>query len=161
MPFQPDVREGGGDVWLQPRGWATLDPRPEFRWQLGLPGVVARLRLTDPAGGLVCDEQVPGGTFRLPPAKALPAQEGYRWRLSWTLPEGEERSLEGAFTVLPEAEAQRIRSLRPAPEAPFAERLAFAVALEARGLREEAAPYWKRLAEERPGDPTLQRFARP
>lgn len=115
----------------------------------------------DPGGGMVCDELIPGDMFRLPLAKALPAQAGYRWRLSWTPPGEEERSVEGAFAVLSEEEARLIGSLRPAPEAPFAERLAFAVALESRGLREEAAPYWQRLAEERPGDPTLQRFVRP
>lgn len=161
MPFQPASSEGEWGVWLQPRGSATLDRRPEFRWRLSLPGLAARLRLTDPGGGLVCDELIQGDRFRLPLAKALPAQAGYRWRLSWTPPGEEERSVEGTFAVLSEVEARLIGSLRPAPEAPFAERLAFAVALESRGLLEEAAPYWKRLAEERPWDSTLQRFVHP
>jgi hypothetical protein len=37
--------------------------------------------------------------------------------------------------------------------------LAFAVALESRGLLDEARYYWIRLAAERPEDATLQRFA--
>lgn len=159
MPFNPPSAEVGQGPWLQPRGTAILETTPEFRWHLPLPGLEARLYLTDPAGARVLDERVRGDGLRLPPEKPLRPGEDYRWRLLWTLPDGQAQSAEGWFLVLPEKEAQLIQGLRPTADAPFAERLAFAAVLEAKGLLEEAHPYWIRLAAERPEDATLRRFA--
>lgn len=161
MPFSPSSVRAGQGVWLQPLGTAILDNRPEFRWHLPLPGLVARLRITDSAGKYVFDQVVRGESLRLAIEQGLRPGGDYRWRLSWTLPDGLERYTEGEFRVLSATEARLIQSLRPAQDASFAERLAFAVALETGGLQDEARTYWLRLAAERPEDATLHRFAAP
>ena len=161
MPFRPTSVGAGQGVWLQPRGDAVLETRPEFRWHLPLSGRVARLRLTDGVGMRVFDAFVQGDSLRLAAEQALRPGGSYRWRLSWTHSDGQERNTEGEFMVLAETETQLIRGLQPAQDASFAERLAFAVALESRGLLDEARIYWIALAAEQPGEATLQRFAAP
>ena len=161
MPFRPLPAKAAQQVWLQPLGTVIMEDRPEFRWRLPLSGLGARFRLTDRAGAQVCNVLVRGESLRLNVAQTLRPGGTYRWQLSWTLPDGQEQQAEGEFVLLAKAEAQLIRGLRPAQDASFSERLAFAVALESRGLMEEARPYWQRLAAERPGDATLQRFAGP
>jgi len=161
VPFNPPSLDASADVWLQPRGTAVLEVRPEFHWHRPPQSTAVRFRLQAEAGPSVFDGPVEGELLRLAEEQALRPGASYEWRLTWTLPGGEERSLDGGFRVLPEAEAELIRSLRPPPEALFQERLAFAVALESRGLVDEARPYWTRLAAERPKEALLQRFAKP
>jgi hypothetical protein len=161
MPFNPESNEAGQGVWLHPRGTAILGNRPEFRWRLPIPGLTARLHLMDASGAQVFDGVVPGEVLTLTAETTLRFGADYRWRLVWTLPDGQERRAEGEFRVLPEAEAHLIQGLRPSQDASFPERLAFAVALESRGLLDEARPYWMRLAAERPGDATLRHLAGP
>ena len=60
--------------------------------------------------------------------------------------------------VTPELRA-RIEAARPAPNAPVAERVAFATWLEQLQLQEEARAYWKALAAERPDSQELKALA--
>lgn len=53
----------------------------------------------------------------------------------------------------------RIAELRPAANAPFSERVAFAAWLEQLQLKDEARVYWKALAAERPDSATLRALA--
>lgn len=161
LPFKPESAETGRSVMVHPKGTAILETRPEFRWHLPLPDLAASFRLTDEGGIPVCDVVLRGETLRLAPEQALQPGQTYRWRLAWHPVEGVVQEAQGQFRVLSAGEAQAIQALRPTPAASFAERLAFAVALEARGLRDEAFPYWKQLVNERPGDATLRRFAQP
>jgi hypothetical protein len=54
----------------------------------------------------------------------------------------------------------RIEAARPAPDAPFSRRVAFAAWLEQLGLKDEARVYWKQLAGERPDSEQLKKLSR-
>ena len=54
----------------------------------------------------------------------------------------------------------RIEAARPAPDAPFSKRVAFAAWLEQLGLKDEARVYWKALAQERPDSEPLKKLSR-
>ena len=56
------------------------------------------------------------------------------------------------------ATAKRLAAARPAPGAPFSERLLYAVQLETAGLADEARQAWAALAKERPDDPGLKEW---
>lgn len=65
-----------------------------------------------------------------------------------------------AMRAKPSAEvAARMEALRPANNAPFSERVAFAAWLEQMQLKDEAKPYWKALAAERPDSAALKALA--
>lgn len=49
--------------------------------------------------------------------------------------------------------------MRPAEDAAFSDRLIYALRLEALGFGEDAGEVWRRLAGERPEDPTLRSLA--
>jgi len=53
----------------------------------------------------------------------------------------------------------RIEAARPAADAPFSKRVAFAAWLEQLGLRDEARAYWKALAQERPDSQQLKKLS--
>lgn len=61
--------------------------------------------------------------------------------------------------IAPELRA-RVDAARPAPDAPVAERVAFAAWLEQMQLGSEARPYWQALAAERPESERLRELAR-
>jgi hypothetical protein len=54
----------------------------------------------------------------------------------------------------------RIEAARPAADAPFSKRVAYAAWLQQLGLRDEARVYWKALAEERPDSEQLKKLSR-
>ena len=61
--------------------------------------------------------------------------------------------------ISPEQRA-KIEAARPAADAPFSRRVAFAAWLEQLGLKDEAREYWKQLAAERPESDRLQKLSR-
>lgn len=54
----------------------------------------------------------------------------------------------------------KIEAARPAADAPFSKRVAFAAWLQQLGLKDEARDYWKKLAEERPESEQLKKLSR-
>lgn len=54
----------------------------------------------------------------------------------------------------------RIEAARPAADAPFSKRVAFAAWLQQLGLKDEARVYWKALSEERPDSEQLKKLGR-
>lgn len=161
LPFRPRDPEGASTVWRHPLGAWILDPAPTFRWHLPIPGASAHLRLGEEGDPPVIDADVPGEAWTLPAGQSLRRGATYHWRLSWSLKPGLEAEALGRFRVATEEEARRVQVLRPLPEAPFADRLAYAVALESLGLRDEALPLWQALSRERPEEPALSRLAAP
>ena len=161
LAFRPQDPDGSSTAWLQPLGTLVLDPAPTFRWHLPVPDATAHLLLTEDDGAVVFDADVPGATWRPPAGQALRPGATYHWRLSWLLKSDFEAEVRGTFRVATEEEARRVQAQRPATEAPFTDRLAYAVALEALGLRDEALPCWQALSRERPEDATLSRLAQP
>ena len=61
--------------------------------------------------------------------------------------------------ISPEQRA-KIEAARPAPDAPFAKRVAFAAWLQQLGLKDEAREYWKKLAAERPESEQIKKLSK-
>jgi hypothetical protein len=61
--------------------------------------------------------------------------------------------------ISPEQRA-KIEAARPASDAPFSKRVAFAAWLQQLGLKDEAREYWKKLADERPESEQLKKLSR-
>lgn len=161
LPFRPQEPDGRSSAWLHPLGMVVLDPAPAFRWRLPIPGVTAHLFLGEEGAIPVIDADVPGETWSLPAGGTLRRGATYQWRLSWPLKADFTAETQGTFRMATEEESHRVQALRPPAEAPFTDRLAYAAALEALGLRDEALPCWQTLSRERPEDPTLARMAKP
>lgn len=74
----------------------------------------------------------------------------YVWVVSARNARGVTTESAAEFTILPSADRSALEAARPAASADFTERLVFALALEQRGLKEEAGRYWRELAGDRP-----------
>jgi hypothetical protein len=146
---------------LGPVNTEILNETPEFSWTT-IPGISGyHWALTQSGGNVVLEANVEGGEFVLPRESALRYGANYGWRVDCRLPSGKTAWAGGEFTVVDADRARRITGLRPAPDAPFSDRLLFAVLLESEGLGYDAQILWRALALERPDDPSLKRWAEP
>lgn len=140
---------------LEPSGSLVMNERPVFRWEDMPGGGRYRFVLSDDQGKIVAAGNVKGSSFVLPKGVTLKEKTAYSWSVEAR--DGTEGSHQ--FTLIGKDERQRLEQLRPAADAPFAQRLLYAAELEGLGLRDEAKPLWKTLAAERPEDSRLQDLA--
>lgn len=140
-------------------GTRTLETSPEFRWQEVESGVQYRFELTDDTGRSLHDTAVGGSSLSLPASVQLREGVTYTWELSARLSDGRRYVSAGDFSIVAGDLRARVASLRPAPNAPVSERVAFAAWLEQMELRDEARKYWRALAAERPDDARLRTLA--
>ena len=140
-------------------GSRTLEPSPEFRWQ-ALEGARGyHFNLADATGRSVLEFDVAGESYRLPASVRLEEGVTYTWDLSTRLPDGRRYASAGDFSIVPAGQREEVEALRPAANAPLAERIAFAAWLEQQDLHDEARKYWKAAAAERPQDARLKQLA--
>jgi hypothetical protein len=139
-------------------GTRTLERNPEFRWREAEAKTNYRFELLDNTGKSLHEPDAVGGSFKLP--ASVPLSEGvkYTWELSARL-DGRRYVSAGDFTIAPGALRSQAEALRPMPNAPVSERVAYAAWLEQEQLRDEARKYWKALAAERPDDVRLKSLA--
>jgi hypothetical protein len=157
------VMRGGGMSGhirlLSLSGTKTLETHPEFRWQTIEGAESYRFELTDGSGRVVVEEELNGASYRLPSAVSMDAGVPYTWQVSVRLTDGRRHAGTGDFSLAPDALRREAEDLRPAPNAPLSDRVAFAAWLDQMELRDEARKYWKALAMERPADPRLKALA--
>lgn len=135
---------------------AVRDPRPEFQYSQMLEGLY--LAVFDQGGRELLRERLKGGGSQRLGAAALTRGQTY----SWTIVEDDgtpKTPNRKSFRVLLEDEVQLADSSRPEASASVSQWALYAGLLENLWLRAEAKVIWVRLAKERPGDPTLARFA--
>ncbi len=135
----------------------TLAPR--FAWTSAKGASAYRFTLQKPAGEAIVQRNVKGTSLRLPADKRL--EWGGRYRLS-VQAEGASSSspAEADFEVITREQSARLQKLRPKTGQAFSDWVLYALALESLNLSAEAKPVWKKLAADRPDDPTLQAFAK-
>ena len=145
---------------LNPSGTRTLESRPEFRWQAEQPGLAYRFELSDETGRTLYETEIPGTSLKLPASVTLTENVAYTWTVSARFPDARKYSSAGDFSIAPASMRQEVAALRPAANAAFSDRVAYAAWLEQGELRDEARTYWRALAAERPGDERLASLAR-
>ena len=140
-------------------GTRTLETAPEFRWQAIEPGARYRFEITDDTGKSLHESEVTETSVRLPASVKLREGADYTWEVSTRTRAGRRYASAGDFSVAPAEVRAQARTLRPAAGAPVSRRVAYAAWLEQMALRDEARPYWKALAAERPQDEKLRAMA--
>jgi CHAT domain-containing protein len=140
-------------------GTRTLESSPEFRWRETSPGTRYSFKLADSLGKPLYEAEVEGTVFRLPAPVQLKENTVYTWEISAPFPDGRRYVSTGDFSLASGDLRAQAEALKPAADAPVAERVLYAVWLEREELRDEAKKYWKALLAERPDDATLQALA--
>lgn len=141
---------------LSLNGTLTLEARPEFRWSLPQPAAETLFELSDGAGRVLHEGRVSGDSLRLPDSVALQEGVAYTWTLAARLKDGRKYFSSGDFTLAGAELRRQVEALRPAPGAPVSERVAYAVWLDQKDLRDEARRYWTAIVTERGDDPRLK-----
>lgn len=144
---------------LNPLGNKTLEERPTFAWKGLAPDIQYRFALLDESGRTLHETTVADTSLTLPAQVTLSETATYTWTVSAQHPEGMSFSNASDFSLASADLRQQVEALRPAVNAPFAERIAFAAWLEQMALRDEARKYWIAAAAERPDDPRLKVMA--
>jgi hypothetical protein len=120
-----------------------------FEWR-PVSTTVYRFLLVDEHGNKTAEADVAEPRFELPPGLTLAEGRPYVWVVSARNQRGVTTESAAEFTILPSVQRSAIEAARPAPGADFTEQLVFALALEQRGLKEEAQRHWSQLAGDRP-----------
>lgn len=144
---------------LNPLGSKTLEERPAFAWKGLAPDVQYRFALLDETGRTLHEATVGDTSLLLPAQLQLKEAVTYTWMVSAQHPDGTGFSNASDFSLASADLRQQVEALRPAANASFSERVAFAAWLEQMALRDEAQKYWKEAAAERPEDPRLKVMA--
>lgn len=144
---------------LNPLGNKTLEARPAFAWKELAPNLQYRFALLDETGRTLHETTVADTSLQLPAQLQLKEAATYTWMVSAQHPEGMTFSNASDFSLASADLRRQVEALRPAANASFSERVAFAAWLEQMALRDEARKYWKAAAAERPDDPRLKVMA--
>ena len=144
---------------LSPRNTKILERRPMFRWVPLGASIQYRFVLLDAAGRTILETLVNGTELKLPAQVRIQADTDYSWRVEARLASGTVYASSADFTILDDGARQRVESLRPAVDAPFAERVVYAAGLERMDLRDAARREWRALAAQRPQSAGLRALA--
>lgn len=143
-------------VGLSPDKTAVRSTAPRFSWTAVSDTGKYRLTLTTLEGVPVFEEAVAGTELRLPADKALTPGREYAWSVDTVRADGAKMVGKGRFSVLDANAEARLAAESPQRGASFAQRVRYAITLEAAGLAEEARDLWRELARERPGELAVQ-----
>jgi hypothetical protein len=134
-----------------------LEAPQQFRWS-ALAGVQSyRFELTDDRGTvLFVAERLAAAQIDLPAAVRLEPGRTYAWQVIAQGADGSRAEGWTEFGIAAPDLAARVRTLQPAADAQFTDRLLYAALLEEWGLREMADAVWARLRNDRPGERQLE-----
>jgi hypothetical protein len=142
---------------VEPAGTKVLG-QPVFRWES--PAAESyEFELTDSAGRKIFETTVTQATLRLPDQVQLEAGRTYSWEVEARLRGGGRYASWADFRLADSDEVRLAEQMRPAPDAPFSRRVAYAAWLEQMDLKDEARKYWTALSSERPDNEALRRLA--
>lgn len=140
-------------------GTRVLEKRPVFQWQAPEQGLAYDFELTDESGRMLIESKVQGTSFALPESVRLEDGKTYTWLVGTTMADGRKYTNAGDFTVAPADLRRDIEAVRPAADAPIAEKVTFAAWLDQMQFHDEARKYWKQLAVARADDANLKTLA--
>jgi hypothetical protein len=155
------VLRGADDPFrlLAPVDTAVMVDRPTFRWAPAESGAAYRFTLLDDASAEVFQAETAQTSLELPAALRLREGSSYSWTVQVVSSGRRKRSASAEFSVVDLRTRAALERLRPRRDAPFSDRVAYALALEQNNVRETALEQWRKLAAERPGEPNLQKRA--
>lgn len=136
-------------VLIRPSNSITSQQGMVFEWR-PVATTVYRFLLVDEQGNKTIEADVGEPRYELPPGVMLAEGKPYVWVVSARNQRGVTTESAAEFTILPSVQRSALEAARPATNADFTERLVFALALEQRGLKDEAQRYWSELASDRP-----------
>jgi hypothetical protein len=140
-------------------GTRTLEATPRFRWRGPEGSDAYRFELSDSSGRMIYSMESASSELVLPAQVPLAAGAAYTWQVETRGADGRRHVAMGEFSVASAQLREQAQALRPAGDAPVAQRVAYAAWLEQAELRDEARSYWKALAAERPDDARLKSLA--
>lgn len=136
-------------VLIRPSNSISSQQGMVFEWR-PVATTVYRFLLVDEQGNKTIETDVGEPRYELPAGVTLAEGRPYVWVVSARNQRGVTTESAAEFTILPSAQRSALEAARPASTADFTERLVFALALEQRGLKDEAQRYWSELASDRP-----------
>ena len=137
-------------------GTKTLEESPVFRWESVQPGISYQFALSDDTGRVLFETATSATEVRLPASILLRETTRYSWSVSAQLDDGRRYASNSDFSIVMPGVRAQVEAARPAANAAFSERVAYALWLDQLELADEARKYWMALAVERPEDPGLQ-----
>jgi hypothetical protein len=141
-------------------GSVLVKTRPVFTWN-AFESTSYDFKLEQKTGAEVLHTKVDAASIELPAGVNLEYGKSYKWSVSYVAAaDGKVNMAEGEFSVLPEADAQNMLSLKPAADAPIEEWVLYASTLQNRHVFEEAHEVWRQIAVQRPDLKVVQNFAR-
>ena len=156
------MRSGRNMVALRarvPAGTLTRAP-DQFVWQSALADAQYAVELRDESGATVFAGRAQGSSLAFPTTLVLRPTERYTWTVSALGDAAGGASARQEFTLAGDDVGGEARRVRPADDAPFSDRLVYALWLEQAGATGEARQAWQALAEQRPDDDALAARAR-
>jgi hypothetical protein len=135
---------------------AVIADRPTFRWAAAESGAAYRFTLLDDASAQVFQAETTDTRLDLPAAIRLRDGGAYSWTVEVVASGRRKRAASGEFAVVDVRTRAALERLRPRRDAPFSDRVAYALVLEQHNVRDTAQEQWRKLAAERPGEPNLQ-----
>jgi hypothetical protein len=136
-------------VLIRPSNSISSQQGMVFEWR-PVATTVYRFLLVDEQGNKTIEADVGEPRYELPAGVTLAEGRPYVWVVSARNQRGVTTESAAEFTILPSVQRSALEAARPAPNAEFTERLVYALALEQRGLKDEAQRYWSELASDRP-----------
>lgn len=147
---------------LQPDLTAIPASARTLRWT-SMPGTtVYQVSLQAASGEILATTFTGDAEWRLPTAVPLSSGRSYSWRVEPSVPSGNTAmsSRTASFTVISDSTAELLRALAPSPDDSLSRRVLYAAQLQEAGALMEACEEWKRISEQRPGDPSVLRLVR-
>lgn len=144
---------GFGLNQISPVSVEILNVRPVFNWSAPREAKRFIVKLVDETEGKTVKEvTVNEPSWKMPSDLSLQYQHQYSWQVRAMLASGQEMTTMAEFSTVNEAQSRRIMQNKPSANAPFSDRVLYAVLLESEGLDLDAADEWKLLAAERPNE---------
>lgn len=140
-------------------GTRVLEKRPVFQWQAPEQGLAYDFELTDESGRILLETQVRDTSFALPATVQLEDGRTYTWLVGTRMSDGRKYTNAGDFTVAPADLRRDIEAVRPAADAPIAEKVTYAAWLDQMQFHDEARKYWRQLSAARADDANLKSLA--
>ena len=144
------MRGGGRPALLTPVNETVLDRDLRFAWDAYGNDASYQFELVDQAGQKLLLVETTDTELRLPSAIQLQPGQTYYWAVRGRGTAAAPAYRVAEFRVVDADTRRRIEAARPAPDAPFSERVLFAALLEDAGARTAAGAVRRTLAPERP-----------
>jgi hypothetical protein len=153
------MRGAGGSGELEliaPVATWVLEARPMLRWAPAPAASSYEVQVTDTENRMLLETQTKAVSLAIPERVSLERGRIYGWQVTARLDDGSILQGWAEFGIADESLRARLEAARPASGAGLADRIAFALLLEALNAREAAGIEWRRMVEEHPGDARLR-----